>query len=62
MPLLNIIVVLIIVGVALWAINTFIPMAKQVKTILNVVVTVVLVIWLLQVFGLIDSLRGVRIR
>jgi hypothetical protein len=62
MPLLNIIVVLIIVGVALWAINAYIPMAKQVKLILNIVVTVALVIWLLQAFGLLDSIRSFRIR
>lgn len=62
MPLLNIILVLIVVGVALWAINAYIPMAKQVKLILNIVVTVVLVVWLLQVFGIIGSLRSVRIR
>lgn len=62
MPLINIIVVLVLVGAALWAINTYIPMAGQVKTILNVVVTVVLCLWLLQSFGLIDSIRNIRIK
>ena len=61
MPLINVIIALVVVGVALWAINTFIPMAKPVKTILNVVVVVVLCLWLLQAFGLIDSIRGIRV-
>lgn len=61
MPLLNIMLVLVIVGVALWAINAYIPMAKPVKTILNVVVVVVLCLWLLQTFGLISGLPGIRV-
>ena len=62
MPLITIIIVLVVVGVALWAINTYIPMAKPVKTILNVVVVVVLCLWLLQTFGFIDSLNSIRVR
>jgi hypothetical protein len=62
MPLINVVLILIIIGVALWAINTFIPMAKPVKTILNVVVVVVLCVWLLQMFGIIDSIKGIRVR
>jgi hypothetical protein len=62
MPLLTIIVTLVVVGVLLWAINTYIPMAKPVKTILNVVVVVVLCIWLLQAFGILDSLHSIRVR
>lgn len=55
MPLLNIVFVLVIAGVGLWAINRFIPMAGSVKTILNWVVIIVVVLWLLQVFGVIDG-------
>ena len=62
MPLITIVIVLIIAGVALWAINTYIPMAKPIKTILNVVVVVVLCLWLLQTFGLLDSIRNIRVR
>jgi hypothetical protein len=62
MPLINIIIILVVVGVALWAINTYIPMAKPVKTILNVVVVIVLVLWLLQTFGVIGSLNSIRVR
>ena len=62
MPLITIVIVLVVAGVALWAINTYIPMAKPVKTILNIVVVLVLCLWLLQTFGVIDSIRGVRVR
>jgi len=55
MPLIEIVIVLVIAGVALWAINRFIPMAPIVKSILNLIVVVVLCIWLLQVFGIIDG-------
>jgi len=52
MPLINIVIALIIVGVALWLINTFIPMASSIKAILNVVVVVAVAIWILQAAGL----------
>jgi hypothetical protein len=52
MPLITIVIVLVVVGVLLWLINTYIPMASSIKTILNIVVVVAVVIWLLQVFGL----------
>jgi len=61
MPLLNIIVVVVVTGVGLWAINRFIPMARPVKTILNVVVVAVLCLWLLQTFGIIDNIKSIRI-
>jgi hypothetical protein len=53
---------LVVIGVALWAINTYIPMAKPVKTILNVVVVVVISLWLLQTFGIIGSINSIRVR
>lgn len=62
MPLINIVIALVVVGVALWAINTYIPMARPVKNILNVVVVLVLVLWLLQVFGIIGSVNSIRVR
>jgi len=52
MPLVYIVLVLIVVGVGLWLINTFIPMAGSIKTILNVVVVVAVVIWVLQSVGM----------
>jgi hypothetical protein len=62
MPLINIIIILVIVGVALWAINNYIPMAAPIKTILNVVVVIIVCLWLLQVFGLIGSIRGITVK
>ena len=62
MPLVTIILVLVVIGAALWVINTYIPMANSVKKILNIVVVTVLCLWLLQTFGVIDSIRGIRVR
>ena len=53
MTLVDIIIILILVGLALWLVNTYIPMAAGIKSLLNIVVFVVVLIWLLQVFGLI---------
>jgi hypothetical protein len=61
MPLLTILLVIIIVGVALWLINSFIPMDSTIKTILNVVVVIVLIVWLLKVFGILNTLTGIHI-
>ncbi len=61
MSLLNIIIVLIVVGVLLWLVNTYIPMDRKIKNILNAVVVIILVVWLLQAFGLMDSLKRIRI-
>jgi hypothetical protein len=61
MPLINLVFVLIVVGVALWLINRFIPMASSIKTILNVVVVVAVVIWVLQAVGLWGNLTNYRI-
>jgi hypothetical protein len=52
MPLVTIVIALVVVGVVLWLINTYIPMASSIKTILNIVVVVAVVVWLLQAFGL----------
>jgi hypothetical protein len=61
MPLLQIVVVLIVVGVLLWLINRFIPMQGTIKSILNAVVVIVVVLWLLNVFGLFSSLSHIRV-
>jgi predicted membrane protein len=52
MPLVNIVIALVVVGVVLWLINNFIPMAGSIKSILNIVVVVAVVIWVLQAVGL----------
>jgi hypothetical protein len=61
MPLTQIIVVLIVVGVILWLINRFIPMAGSIKSILNAVVIIAVVLWLLNVFGVLGSLSKIRV-
>ena len=61
MPLLQILMVLVVVGVLLWLVNSFIPMQRQNKSILNGVVVIAVVLWLLNIFGLFHSLSHVRI-
>ncbi len=62
MSLIGLIITLVVVGVLLWLINNYVPMDPKIKTILNVVVVIVVVIWLLQTFGVLGSLRDLRIR
>jgi len=61
MPLLYLVGLLIVVGVLLWLVNTYIPMDPKIKSILNAVVVIAVVIYLLQVFGLLGTLEGIRI-
>jgi hypothetical protein len=61
MPLINVFIVLIVVGVILWLINSFIPMDHKIKSILNIVAVIVVVIWLLQVFGVLGSMKNLTI-
>lgn len=61
MPLVHVLLVLIVVGVLLWLVNTYIPMAGSIKSILNAVVVIVVVLWLLNVFGLMDNLTKLRV-
>jgi hypothetical protein len=61
MPLIHVVVVLIVVGVILWLVNNYIPMAGSIKSILNAVVVIVVVLWLLSVFGLIGELSSIRV-
>jgi hypothetical protein len=52
MSIITVVLVLIIVGVIMWLINSFIPMASPIKALLNAVVLIILILWLLQVFGI----------
>jgi len=61
MPVLTIVIVLIVAGVLLWLVNTYIPMQRTIKNILNAVIVIIIVIWLLKVFGLLSSLQNLRI-
>ncbi len=61
MPILTILIVIIVAGVILWLVNSYIPMQRTIKNILNAVVVIILVVWLLNVFGVLDSLKNVAI-
>lgn len=61
MSLINLVIVLIVVGVLLWLINTYLPMDGKIKTILNAVVVIAVVLWLLQTFGILGSLNSIKI-
>jgi hypothetical protein len=61
MPLVNLVVMLIVIGVGLYLINRYIPMASSIKTILNVVVVVVVCVWLLQAVGLWGNVTSFRL-
>jgi hypothetical protein len=61
MPLINLIITLIVVGVLLWLVNTYIPMDRKIKSILNVVIVIAVVLWLLSAFGLLGNMTGIRV-
>jgi hypothetical protein len=61
MPLIELIIVIALVGVVMWAINTYIPMSAGMKKLLNIAVVVVVVLWLLKLFGIFDSLSTVTV-
>lgn len=61
MPLINLVIILVVVGVILWVINSYIPMQSTIKRILNAVVVIAVIIWLLSVFGVIGNLSEIRI-
>jgi hypothetical protein len=61
MPLLQVVMVLVVVGVLLWLVNRYIPMQGTIKGILNAVVVIATVVWLLQVFGLLHTLSRIRV-
>ena len=61
MPILTIILTIIIVGLLLWVLNNYLPMDGKIKQILNIVVVLVLIIWLLKIFGIFAGLENVRV-
>lgn len=61
MPLLYIVGLLIVVGVLLWLVNTYIPMDPKIQGILNAVVVIAVVIYLLQVFGLLGTIENIKV-
>lgn len=61
MPLINLVIALIVVGVGLYLINRYIPMASSIKSILNIVVVVAVIVWVLQAAGLWNGISSYRI-
>ena len=61
MPLIHGVTVLVVVGVLLWLVNTYLPMDAKIKSILNIVVVIAVVLWLLRAFGVLGSLSEFRI-
>ena len=61
MPLIQLLEILVAVGVLLWLVNRFVPMQKSMKSILNGVVVIVVVLWLANVFGLFHSISRIHV-
>jgi hypothetical protein len=61
MPLLTIVITLVVVGILLWLVNTYLPMDGKIKKILNIVVVVVVILWLLNVFGVWNHLSNIHV-
>ena len=61
MPLIQLVIILVVIGVILWVINSYIPMQSTIKKILNAVVVIAVIIWLLSVFGLIGNISTIRV-
>ncbi|MDD7972190.1 Thivi_2564 family membrane protein [Roseinatronobacter alkalisoli] len=61
MPLMNLIITLIVVGVLLWLVNTYIPMDRKIKSILNAVIVIAVILWLLSAFGILGNMAGIRV-
>lgn len=61
MTLIQLVIVLVVLGVLLWAINAYIPMDATIKKIVNVVIILVAVLYLLSAFGILGSMSGLRV-
>lgn len=61
MSLIGLVLALVVVGVVVWLVNTYVPMDAKIKQVLNVAVVVATILWLLQVFGLINYANEIRI-
>jgi hypothetical protein len=61
MSLISVLITLVVVGVLLWLVNTYIPMDGKIKKVLNIVVVIIVVLWLLSAFGVFNSMEHMRI-
>ena len=61
MPLISVVITLIVVGVLLWLVNSYIPMDGKIKQILNIVVVICVVVWLLYAFGVVNHANEIKV-
>ncbi|MCM2284402.1 MAG: hypothetical protein NDI81_06450 [Desulfobacula sp.] len=61
MDIIQFVIILIVVGFLLWLVNNYIPMDRKIKQILNIVVVIAVILWVGNLFGVFDSIRGIRI-
>jgi hypothetical protein len=61
MPLVTVVITLGVIGLLLWLVNRFIPMQGQIKSILNGVIVIAVVLWLMRIFGLFEYLSQFRV-
>lgn len=61
MPIITLVITLVVIGLILWLVNTYIPMDAKIKNILNIVVLIAVVLWLLSVFGILGNLSNARV-
>ncbi len=61
MSLISLVVTLVVVGVLLWLVNSYVPMDDKIKKIVNIVVVIAVVLWLLAAFGVIGNISGIRV-
>jgi len=61
MPVLAILLVLILAGVLLWLLNQYIPMDGKIRTILNFVLVILIIVWLLKAFGVFHYMRDMHV-
>jgi hypothetical protein len=61
MPLVNVVVSLMVIGVLMWLVNRYIPMQGTIKGILNAVVVIAVVLWILNIFGLYRYISELRV-
>jgi ABC-type siderophore export system fused ATPase/permease subunit len=61
MPVINLIIILAVIGLALWVAITYIPMEATIKKIMIAVVVIATILWLLSVFGILGSVDQIRV-
>lgn len=62
MPLSTVVFTLIVVGVLLWLLNSYMPMDGKILKIINIVVVIAVVLWLLNAFGVLGRIDTIRVR